>query len=114
MTEMDTIEMPHCFSCKSCDWHGSSFRASCPACGAADIDKMHTAGSGIIADFVAVSFPPQNLQSLGKYVSVLVKFDESFQMFGIISGKTDEIAAGDRVKVAKYNQDTRELFFEVD
>jgi len=114
MTEMDKIEMPHCFSCKSCDWRGSSYRASCPDCGAAEIEKIHTGGSGIIADFVPVSFPPQNLQSLGKYVSVLVKFDENFQMFGIISDKTDEIAAGKRVRVAKYNQDTRELFFEVD
>ena len=114
MTETDIIELPHFFSCNGCDWHGSSFRVTCPACGATEIEKIYASGSGIIADFVPVSFPPQNLNNLGKYASVLVKFDENFQMFGIISEKTDEIAIGDRVRVAKYNQATKELFFRMD
>lgn len=106
--------MPYCYSCSDCDWHGSSFRATCPACRSTSIVKRATAGGGSIVDIVPVLFPPENLKKLGHYASVLVKFDENFQMFGIISEKYDRAVIGDRVKVSKYDEATKELFFAIE
>jgi len=113
MDETHQVDLPYCYSCSVCDWHGSSFRASCPACQSTRITKTVTAGSGSIVDIVPVRFAPENLKNLGQYASVLVKFDESFQMFGIISENFDRAAIGDRVKVARYNATTKELFFNI-
>ena len=113
MAENPKVELPYCYSCSVCDWHGSSFRATCPACSSNEIVKKATVGTAKIVDIVPVRFPPENLKNLGQYASVLVKFDENFQMFGIISDAYDQIAIGDRVKVSKYNETTKELFFSI-
>ena len=113
MAESPKVELPFCYSCSACEWHGSSFRATCPACGNNKIIRKATGGTGKIVDFVPVLFPPENLKNLGEYASVLVQFDENFQMFGIISEAHDQIAIGDRVKVSKYNGTTKELFFSI-
>jgi uncharacterized OB-fold protein len=114
MTQTHKVELPYCYSCSACDWHGSSFRATCPACRGTRIAKRTTAGGGSIVDIVPVLFPPENLKKLGQYASVLVKFDENFQMFGIIPEKFDRVAIGDRVRVSKYDETTKELFFNID
>ena len=114
MTEIHKVELPYCYSCNACGWHGSSFRATCPACSSLQIAKRATVGSGKIVDIVPILFPPENLKTLGQYASVLVKFEENFQMFGIISENFDQVAIGDRVKVSEYNESTKELFFGID
>lgn len=111
MSDTANSEFPCCVSCNSCGWSGSSFRVTCPACGGTGVVNIESAGMAEIVDFVPVLYPPENLKDLGRYVSVLVKFQEGFQMFGIMMTDPELISIGTQVEVSSFEKETRKLFF---
>lgn len=113
MAEMDKGDLPRYFSCHDCGWHGSTFRVSCPSCGVSHLLALESSGTGKIVDFVPVFYPPENLKDLGQYVSVLVEFDEGFQMFGIGLNKLEDLAIGRSVVVSSFDKDTMRLLIKL-
>ena len=110
MTEKS--DLPKYMSCKRCAWHGSAFRASCPECGETDLVQAESSGMGKIVDFVPMFFPPENLKDLGQYVSVLVQFNEGFEMFAITFAKPEDLAIGAPVVVSGFDKETMRLFVD--
>ena len=105
-------DLPTYMSCKKCAWHGSAFRASCPACGETDLAEAKSSGMGTIVDFVPMFYPPENLKDLGQYVSVLVQFNEGFEMFAISFSKPEDLAIGSPVVVSRFDKETMRLFVD--
>ena len=105
-------DCPKYIGCNQCAWRGAAFRASCPACGSTDLVQAECSGQGNIVDFVPMFYPPENLKDLGQYVSVLVRFKEGFEMFGITFAKAEDLAIGDAVTVSKFDKDSMRLFVD--
>jgi len=112
MDESNKIQLPRCYSCNSCGYRSSAYKAVCPICRSTDMVALEGAKGGIVVDFVQVSIPPENLKDLGEYVSVLVKLDNGCQIFGIILEDPKNIKIGTSVVVSSFNNDTKEVFFK--
>lgn len=112
MLEENKLSLPQCFRCTSCDWSGSTFKASCPSCGSGKIVQFEGSKGGKIVDFVAVLFPPENLKSIGKYVSAFVQLDNGCRIFGILLEDPQNLSIGGRVEIARYESDSKKLFFK--
>ena len=67
---------------------------------------------GEVVDFVPVAYPPENLKHLGAYVSVLVKFENGCQLFGIVLENPNNVKIGTPVVVSSFNPQTKELCFK--
>jgi uncharacterized OB-fold protein len=113
MNDEKERQFPHCFRCEDCDWHGASFRATCPVCHSLKIVEASIAHKGEIVDFVSVLFPPDSLKDVGPYVSALVSLDNGCKIFGIISGKPEHLSIGSHVSIRKFDPESRRLYFEV-
>lgn len=112
MAAAETKRLPSGFRCNDCKWCGSSFRATCPGCGGAQLVKEESLGAGKVVDFVPVLYPPDNLKDLAQYVSVLVQFNEGFRMFGISLGNPADFYIGCPVVVSSFDDNTKRLFFD--
>jgi uncharacterized OB-fold protein len=112
MSETEVKQLPKYMSCTKCDWRGSTYRAGCPNCGAAGLIELETSGVGTIVDFVPVYYPPQSLKHLRQYVSVLVRFNEGFQMLGISLANPEDLCIGCSVVASNYDKETNRLFID--
>ncbi len=112
MNETEKKDLPKYISCNACGWRGSTLRVSCPNCGVTDLVEMETAGIGTIVDFVPVYYPPQNLKHLRQYVSVLVRFNEGFQMLGISLADPEDLSIGCSVMASGFDKETMRLFVD--
>jgi uncharacterized OB-fold protein len=113
MVESEKLQLPHCFSCDRCGFRSGTFRAVCPKCGREGIALKEGVQNGAVVDFVPIAYPPENLKHLGEYVSVLVKLDNGCQIFGIVLENQKSIKIGTPVAISSFNQETKELFFEI-
>lgn len=112
MLEENKVKLPQCFKCSRCDWCGSTFKASCPSCGAEGIVEFEGSKGGEIIDFVPVLFPPENLKSIGQYVSAFVQLDNGCRIFGIMLEAPQNLRIGSRIEISSYESDSKQLFFK--
>ena len=106
-------QMPSGYKCQDCGWCGSSFRVSCPECGADGMLEVKASSTGTVVDYVTVFYPPENLKDLGQYTSVLVEFDEGFKKFGISLEAPEDFSIGCQVAVSDYDAATNRLMLEI-
>ncbi|MGO8880226.1 MAG: Zn-ribbon domain-containing OB-fold protein [Desulfomonilaceae bacterium] len=113
MAETDKKDLPKYLRCNDCGWSGSTFRMGCPNCWASHLVELESSGIGKIVDLVPVFYPPENLKDLGPYVSVLVEFDEGFQMLGISLVKPEDLSIGSSVVVSSFDKGTMRLLIKL-
>lgn len=99
--------------CRICDYTSAVAKAVCPRCGRAGGMSPEPVTGGHVVDFVAVLFPPENLKSLGPYVSVLVRLDSGCQAFGVFRGDPERLGVGTRMVVAQGDGAQGVPFFDV-
>jgi uncharacterized OB-fold protein len=109
---MPGTETPGGFGCKACGYQTILVKAVCPVCGSAEMTGLEGARTGNVLEFVPVLFPPENLKTLGTYVSLLVALDNGCRTFGIFLGDPKDIDVGTRVVLSRLDQDSKALFFD--
>jgi uncharacterized OB-fold protein len=112
MVESERLRLPQWFNCNYCGFRSGTFKAVCPRCGREGMALKEGVARGVVADFVPIAYPPENLKQLGEYVSVLVKLDNGCQIFGIVLENRNRVKMGTPVTISSFNRETKELFFE--
>jgi len=113
MVESERLQLPQWFNCGYCGFRSGTFKAVCPKCGREGMALKEGVTRGEVVDFVPIAYPPENLKQLGEYVSVLVKLDNGCQIFGVVLENQKSIKIGTPVAISSFNQETKELFFEI-
>lgn len=90
-------ELIACYACERCSHRSAGYSPLCRRCGHGTLKRVEATPGGTVLDFVPVRYPPDNLRSLGAYVSVLVRLDDGCELFGIVRGDPGPVAIGRRV-----------------
>lgn len=105
-------ELIACYVCGDCGCRCAGARPLCPQCGHAVMSRMDDTPTGSVLDFVPVVYPPDNLKSLGRYVSVLVRLDNGCNVFGIMLEGQADVEVGQHVTAVKCGENGQGPFFQ--
>lgn len=86
--------------CDECEKYIFYPRSICPHCFSADVSYVKAAGTGVIYSYTVVHRAFGPFAAEAPFVVGLVDLDEGVRMMARIRGPREEIAIGERVRVA--------------
>jgi uncharacterized OB-fold protein len=96
--------------CRACGRRSFPPIATCPHCGAAEVEAADAAGGGAIYSWATVHMPlAAEFASQAPYTIVVVDLDEGARVFGRLLGSAAGLAAGAPVRFEPYRDGGRSL-----
>jgi uncharacterized OB-fold protein len=96
------------YVCQQCGWTDLHPAAKCPRCHG-DTTQSAFAGTGKIATFTTIRYPPKDFENQAPYVVAIIDIEKGPRVIGRVSNSTEEVKIGSAVALRSNNQGTLEF-----
>ena len=96
------------YACQQCDWTDFQPAPKCPRC-RGDLRQSTFAGTGRIATFTVIRYPPKGFENQAPYVVAIIDIENGPRVVGRVSGSGDEVRIGSAVALKSNTRGTLEF-----
>jgi len=96
------------YVCQQCGWTDFQLAAKCPRCHG-DVSQSTFAGTGKIATFTVIRYPPKGFENQSPYVVAIIEIENGPRVVGRVSGSGDEVKIGSAVALKSNTRGTLEF-----